>query len=510
MLFWHYNKTKMSDNFFYRFGEILPALLSWGTLILLVVASFFLPAYVAIFIILFDLYWMLKTIYLYLYLRNSFKILIKNLKIDWLKRLKETSDISKKWEDIYHLIFLPMYNEPFVVVNETFQKLINANYPLNKFIIVLATEERAGDSAQAVAEKIKEKYGNYFFRFLITIHPKNIEGELAGKGSNQAWAGKIVKREIIDKLKLNYDNILVSVFDIDTQIFPDYFGVLTFEFLTSKNSQRASYQPVPLFTNNVYRAPVLARVIGFSATFWHLMQQSRPERLTTFSSHSMPFKALVEIGFWQTNMVSEDSRIFWQCYAHYDGDWRTIPLFYPVSMDANFVKTFWKTLANLYKQQRRWGWGAENIAYMLSKFRKNKKIKKSDKLKWSFRVIEGFHSWATNSLIIFSLGWLPVVVGGDLFGSTVLAYNLPEITRYIMTFASIGIITSAVLSIYLLPPKPKGFKKVHYVWHLVSWVLMPLTLIIFGSFPALEAQTRLAISGKFRLDFWVTPKYRDK
>jgi len=498
----------MKDKTFYRLMEILPAMAAWTTLVLTVVFSIVLPTWVAVFIILFDLYWMLKTVYLSLHMRSSFSAMRSNMKINWLARLKENPNTAKRWEDIWHLVFLPIYNEPYEVVVETFHHLIEGNYPLDHFIIVLATEERAGKQAQDVAQRIVEEFGNKFAHFIVTTHPANIVGELAGKGSNQAWAGKIVKEELIDKLNIPYNDIIVSVFDVDTQIYPQYFGVLTYTFLTSPKPLRSSYQPVPFFLNNIYQTPTLARITAFSATFWHLTQQSRPEKLTTFSSHSMPFGALAEIGFWQTDMVSEDSRVFWQCYMHYDGDWRTVPLAYPVSMDANVAPSFWQTMKNLYKQQRRWGWGVENVAFILSGFRKNKNIPRSKKWFWGFHVPEGFHSWATNSIILFALGWMPVLLGGDAFRATLLAYNLPVVTQYIMTIASFGIITSAILSMFLLPPKPVGFKTVHKIWYLVSWILMPATLIIFGAIPALEAQTRLALSGKWRLDFWVTPKHR--
>jgi len=498
----------MKEGRLYRVFEWLPAILSWSTLVGMVVFSFFLPTWVAIFIILFDLYWLLKTIYLSLHLRNSFSTMRANLNTNWTQRLEENPNTRGRWKDIWHVVFLPMYQEPYEVVKETFERLMSARYPKDRIILVLATEERAGQYAQEVAKKVVEDFGNTFAHLVITTHPQNIPGELSGKGSNQAWAGKFVKENLIDSLGIPYEDIIASVFDVDTQVYEDYFGVLTYQFLTSPKPLRSSYQPVPLFLNNVYQAPSLARIIGFSATFWHLMQQSRPEKLTTFSSHSMPFKALVDIGFWQTHMVSEDSRIFWQCYTHYDGDWRTVPLMYPVSMDANTAPSFWQTMKNLYKQQRRWGWGAENIAYILSRFRSNKKIKRSKKWYWGFHITEGFHSWATNSILIFALGWLPVFLGGDAFRTTLLAYNLPEMTRYIMTFASLGIVSSAVLSMSILPPKPVGITRLNLAWYFLSWILMPLTLIVFGSLPALEAQTRLALSGKWRLDFWVTPKHR--
>ena len=501
----------------YRFYELVPGLLSWITIILMFLLSWLIPAGVAIFIILFDIYWLLKTIYLSLHLRATFKKMRENMKINWFDQLTTNSQLlTIDWRDIYHLVILPMYNEPYEVVKESFEALANTNYPKDKFILVLATEQRArsaslgqtGSNVEETAKRIEKEYGNKFFKFLITIHPTDLPNEMPGKGSNETWAGKQAKI-LIDQLKIPYENILVSVFDVDTQVPLDYFGNLTYKFLTAKHPQRSSFQPVSLFTNNIFQAPALARVIAFSSTFWHMIQQSRPERLTTFSSHSMPFKAVVEIGFWQTDIVSEDSRIFWQCYIHYNGDWRVVPLDYPVSMDANVAKTFWQTMINQYKQQRRWGWGCENIPYLLDGFKKNKKIPWTKKLYWKFNYIEGFHSWATNSLIIFALGWLPILLGGSDFKFTLLSYNLPVVTKTIMDLAMIGIITSAILGIALLPPKPEWFKKRHYFLYFIQWILMPFTLIIFGAFPALESQTRLMLGGKFRLGFWVTPKHRE-
>ena len=504
----------------YRFFEFVPAILAWSTLLIVVFASHYLPAAVAIFIILFDIYWLLKTIYLSLHLRYSFLRMRKYLKIDWRRRLEEEfSSVGtptsggaselKNWQDVYHLVILPMYKEPYGVVKESFDSLRRMNYPKDKFIVVLSAEERGGDEAKEVLKKIEEEFGRDFFKFMTTIHPAQIPGELQGKGSHETFAAKEAKKLIIDPAGIDYEKILVSVFDVDTQVPPNYFGRLTYAYLTAEHPQRSSYQPVPLFHNNIYEAPVLARVVAMSATFWHMMQQARPERLRTFSSHSMPFKALVEIGFWQKDIVSEDSRIFWQCYLHYDGDWRVVPLFYPVSMDANVAPTFWGTMANIYRQQRRWGWGIENIPYILHGFARNKAIPFGRKLFWSFHEVEGFHSWATNSLIIFALGWLPIFLGGEIFNETILSFSLPKITRTIMTLSMVGIASSAILGLILLPPKPDWFKRRHYFLYLFQWLLIPVSLIVFGAFPALESQTRLMLGGRFRLGFWVTPKIRE-
>ncbi len=472
---------------------MLPALLSWGTIAAVIAGSWLLPHAAAIFIILFDIYWLLKTIYLSLHLRATFKTMRANMQTNWLAKL--TASQAGKWEKVRHLVILPMAREPYQVVRESMEALAGANYPKEKIIFVLAREARVPESAQ-IAERIRQEFAPVFGNFLVTVHPDGLPGEIPGKGSNEAWAAQEAKTNIIDPARIPYEDILVSVFDADTQVMPEYFGVLAHSFLTVADPQRSSFQPIPLFTNNIYQAPALARVIAFSSSFWHMIQQSRPERLTTFSSHAMPFRALVEVGFWNRDIVSEDSQIFWQCFLHYDGDWRVEPVFYPVAMDANAAPTFWATMKNLYRQQRRWAWGGcENIPYFLEGFRKNKNIPRERKLYWAFHYIEGFHSWATNALIIFSLGWLPVLIGGAHFNFSLLSYNLPRITRAVMNLSMIGIVSSAILGMILLPPKPRWFRRRHYLLYAVQWLLMPINLIIFGSFPALDAQTRAALGG---------------
>lgn len=504
--------SNQKDRRLYRTLEIMPGFLAWLTLFLVVALSFLTPFFMAIFIIAFDVYWLTKTVYLSLHLRVSYGKLKKNLTVNWVDKLDNlhpshyTLRGLKSWQDVYHFIFLPIYKEDYSIVAATMEGLLKTNYPKSKMVIVICREERGGKETEEVVREVEKNYKNAFLGLVSIMHPANLAGEIPGKGSNTAYAAKVVKESLIDARRIPYEHILVSNFDIDTIVFPEYFGVLTYTFLNTENPLRASYQPIPLYVNNIWEAPSFARVVAFAATFWHTIKQEKSETATTFSSHSMPFQALADVGFWQKNMVSEDSRIFWQCFLRYNGDYRVVPLFYPVSMDANVASTTGQTLKNIYKQQRRWAYGAENIPYFMFGFIKNKTIPLFKKLYYGFMVIEGNHSWATNALLIFVLGWLPVLLGGHEFNRTVLSFNLPYLTRMIMTLSMFGLVSSAVLSIVLLPPKPLKYGKFKYFWMLVQWVLFPLTTIFLGSIPALEAQTRLML-GKY-MGFWVTPKNR--
>ena len=123
-----------------RFFEMVPGILAWLTLIFMVLFSWLLPVWISIFIILFDIYWVLKTVYLSLHLRATFSEMRRVMKIDWLAEIHgefpegdalvaagTANKTRPTLAEIYHLVILPMYDEPYEVVCETFESLTRAN-----------------------------------------------------------------------------------------------------------------------------------------------------------------------------------------------------------------------------------------------------------------------------------------------------------------------------------------------------------------------------------------------
>ncbi len=490
------------DRVIYRALEILPGILSWGTIIGAIVASYYIPYYAAIFIIAFDAYWFLKTVFLSIHLRKNWRRTRHALHHDWKASLSTLSGSDR----LYHMVILPFYREGYEVIAKSLDALVAADTDHRRMIVVLASEERAGHEAQASADRARVEYAPLFGHFLVSVHPGSTPGEMAGKGSNISYAAEYARTKILDRAQIPYGAVVVSAFDIDTVVYQKYFSCLSWHVLSHPRPLHASFQPVPLYNNNIWDAPALSRVVAFSGTFWQMVQQERPERLATFSSHAVLFETLYRVGYWQTNMVSEDSRIFWNCFMRYGGDYEVVPMAYPVSMDANLAPTFWRTMKNIYLQQRRWAWGVENVPYILFNFIKNKDIPLRTRLRMSWVQLEGFWSLATNPILIFLLGWLPSMIGRGGFSSLVLAYNLPVITRDIMIVTMFGIVVSAYIAMTLLPPPPTGISVFRKIMMVLGWVFVPVTITIFGALPALDAQTRLAL-GRY-MGFWVTPKHR--
>ncbi|MFH1235838.1 MAG: glycosyltransferase family 2 protein [Parcubacteria group bacterium] len=493
----------MTDYRKYRLLEMVPGLMVWTTFAVTTGLSLIRPIWAIYFIIVFDLYWLVRISYMMVYVYLGYRRFRIESSIDWLERCKSLSD----WNSMHHLIFVPTYKEPYEVLHDTFTGLVKSSFPSDRFIVVLAGEEKDKEQFLIVAQKLQSEFEKVFSAFLVTVHPSDIPGDVPGKGSNSAWAAKEAKK-YIDTHGIRYDKVIVSSFDADTVVHSQYFSYLTYRYLTHPNPTHASFQPVPLFNNNVWETHAFSRVVSYSTTFWLMSEQLRPERMYTFSSHSMSFQALVDVGFWQRDIVTEDSRIGLQGLMHYDGDYRIEPLYIPLSMDIVSGKTFWQTVKSQYKQQRRWAYGVENFPWMIWNFGINDRMPFIVKFRYVFNQLEGVYSWATTPIVIFIVGRLPLWIAQQQKNVDAIAQNAPNILSWLMSAAMLGIFLSAILGATLLPPKPPQASKWRYCIMIFQWALLPVTLILFGSIPATDAVTRLML-GKY-LGFDVTRKLRKR
>jgi len=492
----------MTDRAKYRLWEILPGTLTWTTLLGAVLLSFIKPIWAIYCIIVFDLYWLFRSSYFVLWLIISWFRYRRESTRDWYHLLQSLP----RWHDIWHIVFLPTYQDEISVLESTFQALINSNYPLDRVIVVLAGEGRDSAHFEKISAVIRTRYASLFAHFFITLHPDHLLHEIKGKGSNLHWSGTQMQKEI-DRLGIPYHDLIVSAFDIDTVVHPQYFARLTHAFLTSPYPLRTSYQPLAIYNNNMWESPSFSRIVANSTTFWLMTELSRPERLLTFSSHAMPWQALVDVGFWQKDVVNEDARISMQCIVHYHGDYRVTPMYIPVSMDTCYGGSFWKTVRNQYRQMQRWAWAVEHIPYLATSFAKDPQMPRYLKFRYLWMLIEGTYTWATASLLIFILGWLPLTVATHRAADLVLVQNAPYILEGLMRSAMIGIAVSVLVNASLAPQAAHR-KWLKFIILIGQWVLLPITLIAFGSLPAVDSQTRLMF-GKY-LGFWTTEKVRKK
>ncbi|MBF0522584.1 MAG: glycosyltransferase family 2 protein [Candidatus Omnitrophica bacterium] len=525
--------------------EILPGFLSWIIIIGMLVLSIVEPLVAAVVMIAFILYWVLRLLYMNIFLVLSYLRLDiekeanwigriagvdrvqsynqelcqlpcpKDFKAKWSLRLhcKELSDLIKsgslppKSDDIYHLVIIPVIKETRDIIEPGIEGIKSGKYPSSKVLVVIALEDRASTEVQNDVLAIKDLYAKKFFDFLVVRHPSNIPGEARVKGANASYAARSAK-EYFDQRKILYENVIVSCFDADTVPNPDYFSCLTYHFMITPNRVQRSYQPIPVYHNNIWNVPSFARIIDIGTSFFELVEATNPKKMVTFSSHSMSFKALVDVDFWPVDMISDDSAIFWKAFIRYDGDYQTVPIYTTVSMDIVAGRNRGETFVNIYKQKRRWAWGVENFPIVLRAFLKSSGISFYQRLTYGFKLLEAFVSWATWSLLLSLVSWLPGFFASREFATSTVYYIAPRIQATIFSLASFGLIICVSLSIMMLPPITGEHNILKKIRHVFEWLLIPVIVLVLSAIPALDAQTRLMF-GRY-MDFWVTDKYRKK
>lgn len=486
----------------YRIYEILPGFLIWSTFIMSLVLSFWKPLFMVYAVIIFDIYWVFRVVYFSFYLIISWNRFRSAVRKKWFEALQEKFPI---WRRYTNVIFLPVYNEEWEIVRATLVALKNSTYPCKFLYIVISGEERKKEHWNELQDIILKEFFGIFADLIFYTHPMGKSGEIPGKGSNIHHAEQLFK-VYVDKNGWKYEDVIISVFDIDTVVHPEYFAHLTYIYASHPRPTHSSFQPVTLYNNNIWDSPAILRIMAFGTSFWMLFSLARLDNLVTFSSHSMSFKAVMDAGWHAKDIVSEDSRIFFQCWLAYEGDYEVTPLYIPVSMDTVRDESTWKSLKNLYYQQRRWAWGTENSAYLLWNFKFHPSISWYKKAVVLFHEFEGKWSWAVVPLLILIMGRIPLWVAGEELAQSALFFNTPRMLWILSLLAMLGLFLSAILSILILPPKPQGRRFHNYIFMIAQWVLLPVSLIFFSSIPCLDAVTHLMF-GKY-LGFNVSTKKR--
>ena len=141
--------------YFYRFLEVVPGILVWATFITVIALSIIKPLYGIYFVIIFDIYFVLRITYTLIFLIISWFKYRKTMKVDWWKFLKTN---HKVWDQYYHVILLPTAGEPYEVVERAFETLLKTKYDHKKMIVVLGGEARLKEQFQPIGEKILAKY----------------------------------------------------------------------------------------------------------------------------------------------------------------------------------------------------------------------------------------------------------------------------------------------------------------------------------------------------------------
>lgn len=519
----------------YRFFEILPAFLSYGFIILLVILSLVNPLWAAAYLLLFIFTTFVKSIGIAIRTFEGYNKLKKGQGIDWshrldeLKTVQETKTINsseKKWgyaqhrknlqaviqnpenyplvDDLYNAVIIATYNESMAILEPTVQAVSASSFGSDKIILVIAYEERGGQAIEDTVKALKQKYVKDFYAFEIVKHPDKILHEVPGKGANLTYAGQHLSKWLQAEGIAN-SNVIITTLDSDNRPHREYLSYITYEYAVRPDRLYLSFQPISLFWNNIWDAPAPMRVIATGNSFWNIISSMRPHTLRNFASHSQGMEALSQMNFWSVRTIVEDGHQYWRSYFHFDGRYSVIPIYVPIYHDAVLSSTYLKTLRAQFIQLRRWAYGASDVPYVAVRLLSKKRtVPFFSGTAYFFRLLDSHVTLACVALLVAFGGWVPLLLNQDA-AQSIVAHELPEVISYVQRVAMVGIFISVFLAFKMLPPRPERYKRHRSLFMLLQWALMPVTAVAYSSMAAYNAQTHLAL-GKYLDKFDVTDK----
>ncbi len=525
----------------YRAFEILPAVLSYGMIVLLVVLSLVSPLAAAVYLLVLIITMVVKAAGIAVDSIVGHRRLMYAQSINWADRLSQLEDPHSAYtavagreyrhfadrvhqenlrlmhdqpdnfprpSELYNAIVMAAYNEPLEVIEPAINTLRDSTYDLKRMLVVFAYEQRGGEGIKQTAQLLKKRYGKYFKAFLLVEHPDNLPDEVVGKGANITYAGQRLQ-QWLQEHDIAEDKVIVTTLDCDNKPHPAYFSYVTYEYIVHEDRRHLSYQPIALYFSNIWDAPAPMRLIAIGNSFWTIVSSMRPHLLRNFAAHSQPMDALVDMGFWSKRSIVEDGHQYWRSYFYFAGQYSVMPVYVPVYQDAVMTNSLKSTLIAQFKQLRRWGYGASDIPYVgVRLFTRQRNVPFFAGLARFLRLIDSHVTLATVAILVAVGGWVPLLLNPEA-ANDIAAHNLPEVISYLQRAALVGIFVSVVLSLRLLPPRPARYRRTRTLGMILQWFLMPVTAILYNAAASLSAQTHLAL-GKYLDKFDVTEKTGSK
>ncbi|KAL2270881.1 hypothetical protein VTJ83DRAFT_252 [Remersonia thermophila] len=275
---------------------------------------------------------------------------------------------------VIHAIVIPNYKEEVETLRETLEVLASHAQARNTYDVYLAMEERE-QTAVTKATGLINEFAKKFRSIDFTVHPPDLPGELAGKGSNMAWAA----RKLSEKYSLaQRKDVIVTGIDADSHLSSSYFANITSMHIAHPETANTTLYSVPIiFDRNAHNVPAVVRVadvLWSAAGMSGLYQRSTIAPPT--SVYSVPLELVDRVGGWDcdSEAIGEDLHMYLKCFFALNGNLTVRTVLSPVSQTNVTGGGFGKGLPGLimdvrarYKQALRHMWGALDTGYALRK-----------------------------------------------------------------------------------------------------------------------------------------------
>jgi hypothetical protein len=486
------------------FGYKVPGLVTWAIVAFCILGALWHPGTMLVIFTIFCTYVFIRMLFVVGYNFRGIRLCREWADGHWPQEAGVIGEDGLSVEDVHHVVLVPNYKESAELLGMTLEALAAQSMARERLTVVLAMEAKE-PSAEEKARVLTERFDGSFANLLVSMHPANLPGEIACKGSNQAYAAIAAKRFLVDELGIPSRTITVTSCDADSILHPEYLAAVERMFVADPDRYDRFWQAPLFYYNNIWKVPATVRFMQYFMQALMLGDFANPfSNPLPISTYTLSLDLLEATGYWDPAIISEDWHIYLQAYFARGGNVKLDRVWLPTMADAPDGPTRWKALLNLYHQSVRHSWGAEDVGYILSQWPDAPEIKW-----WSKSLLLGHvlrdHLLRSVPWFIFMTGWALWSVfqrAGTLW--LITPPILPIVLKVLWVGGAIAISVIFTLELRRNPPERASQVPVRALELFVSWLLMPVISLFFGAIPAVYAQSKL-IFGR-GLSWRVTPK----
>jgi cellulose synthase/poly-beta-1,6-N-acetylglucosamine synthase-like glycosyltransferase len=468
-----------------RILEVLPPALAWAALTSPGWAAILAPVLLGYFLIAFGAYWLWRSCEFTAGLLIGLARLHLAQRRDWAAAGSQLPGYNR----LHHLVIVPTYKENDEILSESLECLARQTAPHERITVVMAFEER-DPQAPARAGRLTRRFARRFGHWLVTMHP-DLPGEVKGKSSNLAWAARRIEDELINTRQLDPRNLLVTVCDADSRMDRQYLAALGHQVLSHRDGRLHIYQPAILFYANYTRLPLPLRAMSSVFSLYSLARLAATHRLIPQSTYSLSWWAARRVGFWDVDVVPEDSHMFFKVWLHLGKRVRTRAIHLPVYADAAEGVDLWRSAASTYQQIRRWAWGVSDVPYLALH------TLRAQHIPWYVRFarvgwyIEEHLLWPSHWFLLTLGGLLPPLLNQAYYTRSPLGAWQTAVFSTLMGLCLPSLVLAILADLWLKLRSGEPVNPLILVGGLLGFALLPLTGLAVVALPALDAHTRL-------------------
>jgi hypothetical protein len=225
-------------------------------------------------------------------------------------------------------------------------------------------------------------------------------------------------------------------------------------------------------------------------------------RLITQSNYSLSLELCHQVGYWDVDVIPEDSHIFFKALFRVGERIKVVPLFLPVWSDAAEGSSCWRTVLSHYRQARRWAWGISDVPYLIYQVAARGRPSLVPRYVHAAHYTHEHFLWPSHwFLLAGSFNLLPFLA--PTFAKSEIGLELAALASAAYTVCLPSLLVLVWLNWKLRPPGGKS-SVVEIVTFLASWAWLPLVGFALVALPAVDAHTRL-LFGRY-LQYQVTEK----